>query len=125
LIREYEFTVISRADLPETETSKLLSKYEGLMTKDGGQILKKDVWGSKKLAYPINKNFKGVYTHYDFFGAPEHVKEIERLMRIDENVLRYMTVKLGDEGSEEAIEKRKVELSKPKATVQLDDGADE
>ena len=114
MLREYEFTVISRADLPEAETLKALSKYEALMTKDGGEIVKKDVWGSKRLAFPIRKHFKGVYTYYDFFGIPDHVHEIERLMRIDENVLRYLTINVGEAHDAADIEKRKIEINRPK-----------
>jgi small subunit ribosomal protein S6 len=95
VLREYEMTIISRADMPETETAKLLSKYEKLMTSDGGEILKKDTWGSKKIAFPINKHHRGVYTNYDFIGTSVNLTEMERLMRIDEDVLRYMSVYLG------------------------------
>jgi small subunit ribosomal protein S6 len=82
------------------------------MTKDGGQILKKDVWGNKKLVYPINKSFRGNYVNYDFVGTPANLAEMERLMRIDDNVLRHLVVKLesGDGGID--VEARKAELAK-------------
>lgn len=121
MLREYEMTVITRSDLPETEIQKLLSKYEKLMTADGGEILKKDAWGSRRLAYPIEKHFRGIYTNYDFVGLPAHLTEMERLMRIDENVLRYMSIKLGPV---EDIEARKTELNKPKAAPVDSDSRD-
>lgn len=96
MLREYEMTVISRSDLPEADTAKLLAKYEKLMTSDGGEILQKNAWGSRKIAFPINKHHRGVYTLYDFVGAPANLTEMERLMRIDDDVLRYMSVLVGE-----------------------------
>lgn len=96
MLREYEMTIISRADLPESESAKLLGKYESLMTADGGEILKKDAWGSKKIAFAMKKHHRGVYTNYDFVGTSANLAEMERLMRIDEGVLRYMSVFLGE-----------------------------
>ncbi|MEN9834249.1 MAG: hypothetical protein RL011_442 [Pseudomonadota bacterium] len=112
MLREYDFTIITKGDLPEAEAFKVLEGYEALMTKDGGQILKKDVWGNKKLVYPINKSFRGNYVNYDFVGTPANLAEMERLMRIDDNVLRHLVVKLesGDGGID--VEARKAELAK-------------
>ncbi len=113
LLREYDFTVITKGDLPEGESAKVLAGYEGLMTREGGEILKRDDWGLKKLAYPIKKQFRGHYVNYDFVGAPASVAEMERLMRIDDNVLRYLVVRVDEntDGSVD-IEARKVELAK-------------
>lgn len=97
MLREYEMTVISRADIAEQDTTKLLAKYEKLMVADGGEILKKDSWGSKKIAFPIKKHHRGVYTSYDFVGTSANLTEMERLMRIDEDVLRYMSVQIGQD----------------------------
>lgn len=96
MLREYEVTIISRADMPETDVQKVLSKYEKLMTAEGGEILKKDPWGSKKLAFPMKKHHRGIYTNYDFIGTSANLSEMERLMRIDEDVLRYMSVFLDE-----------------------------
>lgn len=96
MLREYEMTIISRSDMPETDIVKVLGKYEKLMTADGGEILKKDVWGSKKLAFGMKKHHRGVYTNYDFIGTSANLSEMERLMRIDDDVLRYMSVFLGE-----------------------------
>lgn len=107
MLREYEMTIVSRGDLQEPDSAKLLAKYENLMTSDGGEILKKDSWGNKKIAFPINKQHRGLYTNYDFIGTPQNLSEMERLMRIDENVLRYMSVFLG-EGVDPAERKEQI-----------------
>lgn len=113
MLREYDFTIITRGDLPEGESAKVLTGYEGLMTRDGGEILKRDDWGSKKLAYPIKKQFRGYYVNYDFVGSPASVAEMERLMRIDDNVLRYLVVRVDEskDGNVD-VEVRKAELAK-------------
>lgn len=108
-MREYEFTFITKPDLPEAERTKHFEKYEQLLTKDGGEILKKDDWGVKKLAYPIKKHYRGQYVFYDYTGTAENLAEAERLMRIDDNVLRYMSVKLSDKCN---VQARKAELAK-------------
>lgn len=121
MLREYEITIISRADMPETESVKLLSKYEKLMTSDGGEILKKDSWGSKKIAFPMKKHHRGIYTNYDFIGTSANLAEMERLMRIDEDVLRYMSVFLGE--NVDAAE-RKEQISKAAAAAREAANAD-
>lgn len=113
MLREYDFTVITRGDLTEGDHANVLTNYETLMTKDGGEILKKEEWGVKKLAYPIKKTFRGHYVNYDFVGRPEHLAEVQRLMRIDDNVLRFLVVRMDDdaEGITD-VEARKAEIAK-------------
>lgn len=114
MLREYEMTIITRSDLPEGELNGLLHKYEGFMTADGGEILKKDTWGSRKLTFPIKKHYRGNYYLYDFAGAPANLSEMERLMRIDENVLRYLSVLVNKSVD---IAERKVEIVKEAAAA--------
>jgi small subunit ribosomal protein S6 len=113
LLREYDFTIITKGDLSETDTLKVLEGYENLMTGAGGEILKKDVWGMRKLSYPIKKVFRGHYVNYDFVGTPENVAEMERLMRIDDSVLRHLVIRL-DESSTGTVDvpARKAELAR-------------
>lgn len=121
MLREYEVTIISRSDLLEADAIKLLGKYEKLMTADGGEILKKDSWGSKKIAFPMKKHHRGVYTNYDFIGTSANLAEMERLMRIDEDILRYMSVFL-DENVDATT--RKDEIAKAAAAAREAANAD-
>lgn len=108
-IREYEFTFILRADIPEVERLKVQEKYESFISKHSGEILKKEDWGVQKLSYPIKKQFKGHYIFYDFIVDSQSLSEYERLLRIDDKVMRYLLVKINDNVN---VEHRKVELSK-------------
>lgn len=112
MLREYEFTFVTKADLPEAEKSKVLAGYEEILAANGGEIIKKSDWGTKKLAYPIKKNFRGHYAFYDLTASPESISECERLLRIDENVLRHLIVKIGEDVN---VSERKAELAKADA----------
>ncbi len=107
--REYEFTVIASGNLQDADKNKLFEKYEGIFLADGGEVLKRDDWGNRRLAYPIKEQFRGHYVNYDFVGKPEHLAEAERLMRIDENILRYMSVRIGENVD---VNERRAEIAK-------------
>lgn len=108
-MREYEAMIISKPDLPEAELTKMTSRWESIIGTNGGQIIRKDNWGVRKLAYQINKISRGNYMLYDVATTPENVKELERVMKLDEGVLRAMVVKLADTVN---VENRKIEIQK-------------
>jgi small subunit ribosomal protein S6 len=112
LLREYELTVVINSQLPEEEIKKLHKKYEGLLLQEGGEMIKKSHWGNKKLAFPIKKHFRGNFVHYDLTTLPGLLAEAERLMRIDENVMRYLSIRLGE--NVDPVE-RKAQLAKLEA----------
>ena len=112
--REYEFIIILNAQLSEEETKKLQDKYESIFLANDGDIVTKSDWGVKKLAYPINKEFRGRYVFYDFIGNPKNLEEAQRLMRIDEKILRYLLVRVGEDAD---VDARKAELAKAEAAV--------
>lgn len=129
MLREYEVTVIASAQMTDDDSKKLFAKYESVLLADGGEIIKKDVWGTKKLAYPINKQFRGHYVHYDLVTKPEHLAEAERLMRIDDNVLRYLSVRIGEDVDINArkaeVARAEVEAAKQRRVDDDMDGDDE
>ncbi len=114
MLREYEFTFVTKLDTPDGD-AQYLAGYEDILTVDGGEILRKDEWGTKRLAYPIKKNFKGRYVHYKLASLPKNIAESERLLRIDDNVLRHLVVKVSDRVD---VEARKAELAKAEMAVQ-------
>lgn len=108
-MREYEIMVITKPDLPESEFTKTVDRWETILKTGGGQILKKDLWGAKRLAYPIQKFNRGVYHVYNVMTPSDNVKELDRVMRIDEGVLRNLSLLVAESCDPVA---RKAELDK-------------
>lgn len=82
------------------------------MLADGGKMVKKDVWGTKKLAFAMKRHYRGYFVCYDYVGEPTHLAEAERLMRIDDDVLRYLSIRLGENVD---VDVRKAEIAKAEA----------
>lgn len=118
--REYELTIVYNPQTSADVHKKTVEKYESIILADGGEIIKKEDWGVKKLAYPMKGHFRGRYVHYDLVCKPEHLKESERFMRIDDNVLRYLNIFLNDNVD---VEARKLEIAKAQAKSQAQQNA--
>ena len=88
----YEHTIVGKQDLSEKEVENLISKYSKIIDKSG-KILKTEKWGLLNLANKIKKNKKGIFVHFKVESEGGVVKEIEKLLSIDANVLRYLTVR--------------------------------
>lgn len=95
IMNEYETIYVTRPDLDAAEQTRLDEKFESVISKDG-TILVKEVWGKRKLAYEIKKHTYGNYTYVNFVGPADIPTEIERSVRIEDNVIRFLTVKLDD-----------------------------
>jgi len=106
-MREYEVMIITKPDVPEGDLAKMMTKWEGIMGEEGGQIIKKEAWGIKRLAYPIAKQSRGHYTVYDVSSSQKNMKELDRVLRLDESVLRPLIIKLNEEVD---VEARKIQL---------------
>jgi small subunit ribosomal protein S6 len=90
----YEHTYIALQSLNNKDLSDLHQKIEDLIKKNKGKIEKKENWGLRQLAYPIKNLKKGYYTNLYFSGEPVIVQELEKIERIDANILRFMTIKI-------------------------------
>ena len=108
-MREYEAIIIVKPDLPEAELTKMVGRWESIIGTEGGQIIKKDSWGVRKLAYPIRKVTRGSFFVYDVATTQTNIRELDRVLKLDENVLRSLAIKLGENVD---VEQRKVELAK-------------
>jgi len=85
---------------PETsdeDITKLNESIEKMITDDGGSIVKTEVMGRRKLAYPIQKKTEGHYTLFEIEGSGQEIAELERRMRVNDTVMRYMTVRVDEE----------------------------
>ena len=90
----YESVIIGRQDLTPGQFETLLEKFIAVIQSFKGEIKKRENWGIRNLAYKINKNRKGHYTLLNIDGPPEAIQEYERLMRLDEDIIRFLTIKI-------------------------------
>ena len=90
----YEHTFIAKQDLSESQNKKLIDKYEDIINKNLGKVLKTEQWGLRNLAYKIKNNKKGFYFHIKFEGVGKTVEELEVAENIDEVLIRFLTVKV-------------------------------
>jgi small subunit ribosomal protein S6 len=114
-MRRYETIFIVRPNVGEDEIEAITSKTSSIIEGDGGTIIRINNWGLKKLAYLIKKESQGHYVYVDFAGIPASVAEIERIFRIDDRILKYLTVKLSDSCDPEAV-KEQLASAEPEAT---------
>jgi len=95
-MRRYETIVIMDADLTETDRAAILERLDSMIQQQKGLLVAFDEWGNRKLAYEIKKKNRGYYLRIDFCGEGALVNEIERAFRIDDRILKYMTVLLDE-----------------------------
>lgn len=92
-MRHYENLVIVKPTLTEEEIKNTIATIEEVITSNGGEIIARDAMGMKKLAYPIEKNARGYFHVMYYTVAPSAISEIERRFRINEEILRFVTMK--------------------------------
>lgn len=102
-MKRYETTYILRPNLGEDQFSEVIERTNKIISGDGGAIINLERWGNRKLAYEINKENLGQYIYIDYAAPGSTIQEIERIFRIDDRVLRFLTVKLADAIDEETI----------------------
>jgi len=98
-MNKYESVLIARQDLGASQVNSLVDSLKEVVSKQGGEVVRVDNWGLKTLAYRIKKNRKGHYVLLNISAPAQAVAEYERVMRVNEDIIRYMTVKV-DEFSE-------------------------
>ena len=89
----YETMYILRPDIAEDEVTNHIDKYNKLLEELGGKILDSQMRGKRRLAYQISKHREGIYVQLSHQGDGQHIFKIEKAMRLNEDVIRYLTVK--------------------------------
>jgi len=118
-MRRYETIFILRPSAGEEEINRIVGSTTQIILDEKGSIIELNKWGMKKLAYLIKKESLGYYIFCDFAGTPDAVAEIERKFRIDDLVLKYMTIKTAGSITEEEIQLAITAVSE-KATAVVD-----
>ena len=90
----YEHTLITKQDLQEKQTKSLINKYEEIINKNAGKVLKIEEWGIKNFSHKIRNNKKGFYFHIKFEGTGKTINELEKAENIDQMLIRFLTVRV-------------------------------
>ncbi len=109
-MNRYETVFIATPVLSEAQSQEVLSKFQGVITENGGQIKASEEWGLKKLAYPIQKKTTGFYFLVDFEAEGSLIETLETQYRRDERVIRFLTFKM-DKYSAEYADKRRNKMN--------------
>lgn len=91
-MRKYEIMYIIRPDIEQDQVQATVEKFQGIITNNGGEITKHDVMGKRRLAYEIKKFRDGHYVLVNFTAESEVVKELDRVMKISDEIIRYLIV---------------------------------
>ena len=116
-MRNYESLYIVHPEVVGDELTAMVDKFQKILSDQQAEIVKLDNWGVRKLAYPIKKVERGSYIQVLFSAGPEVVAEYERRLRLDEQILRFLTVRLDRDFAAAPVE--------PVANVAIDDDDDD
>ena len=104
----YEHVLIARQDISGTQAEGLVEHFSTVLADNGGKVVDTEYWGVKTMAYKINKNRKGHYAFFKTDAPATAVQEMERLMRLHDDVMRVLTIKVDahEEGPSVQMQKR-------------------
>ncbi len=120
-MRHYETTFILRPNLGEDQFTEIIERTSAIITDDGGTVINTDRWGIKRLAYEIKKEVQGYYVNLNYAAPGKTINEIERIFRIDDRLLRYLTIKLADAMDQDAITKEQDGFAARAAALEADE----
>lgn len=96
-LREYETVFLMKPDLADDVVDKVKDRVRVIVDREGGKMIRFTIWGKKKLAYPIQKQNRAIYVHAHYLGGSQMVAEIERNLRIYDEVTRYISSRIADD----------------------------
>ncbi len=99
----YEHIFMARQDVTPQQVETMVDQYKGVIEQNGGKVEKTEMWGVKSLAYRIKKNRKAHFTMFNLNAPAPAVAEMERQMRINEDILRFMTIKVEELETEPSV----------------------
>jgi len=119
-LKRYEIVAIVKADLTDDDLAAIIERSQTIITDRKGIIAKVDKWGKRRLAYEINKQKDGFYFLIDFAGDGPIVAEIERNFKIDDRILKFMTVKKEGAVTSEGMEKETAVVEPKRAQIRIE-----
>jgi small subunit ribosomal protein S6 len=111
----YENVFIARQDVPATQVETLTTQFSELVTAQGGTVSKKEYWGLRSLTFRIKKNRKGHYSLLNIDAPSAAIKELERTMSINEDIIRFLTVRVDalEEGPSAVMQRSSEKSDRP------------
>lgn len=109
-MREYETLYLLNADAPSDKADELNKKLTDIIQSHSGHVLTSFNWGKRRLAYRVEKSFYGIYIYLNYLATSNVVAEIERILKYDDQTLRFVTMKLEDDVNVEERKTQKREL---------------
>ncbi|MBT8152583.1 30S ribosomal protein S6 [Epibacterium ulvae] len=103
----YEHVMIARQDLSNTQAEGLIEHFGAVLSDNGGSIVDSEYWGVKTMAYKINKNRKGHYSFLKSDAPAPAIQEMERLMRLHDDVMRVLTIKVEEHAEGPSVQMQK------------------
>ncbi len=110
-MRHYETTFVMRPNLGEEQFTEIIERTAAIITDHGGTIITIDRWGLRRLAYEIKKETQGYYVYMRYATQGDAIQEMERVFRLDERLLRYLSIKLADNIDEATLEQEKARVA--------------
>ena len=115
-MRRYETIFIASPTLTDEQSDELVKHFEGIIAEQGGELLKTDKWGRKKLAYEVQKFSEGYYTLFEMNAGPNLIAELERRFRNHDAVIKFLSVRMDEAEKAAGRAKQRIEReSKRKA----------
>ena len=105
-MRRYETIFIASPVLTDEQADELVRNFEGIIAEQGGELLKTDKWGRKKLAYEVQKFSEGYYTLFEMNAGPSLIAELERRFRNNDSVIKFLSVRMDEQAK--AADRQKV-----------------
>ncbi|RMF26984.1 MAG: 30S ribosomal protein S6 [Chloroflexi bacterium] len=96
-MRSYELTFIIHPEVEEPDFSQLIEKVKGYITSNGGQVTNVDIWGRRKLAYPIRRVREGQYVYMEMEMDGQAIANLERSLRLTEPIMRHLIVRTDED----------------------------
>ena len=115
---KYETVFILTPVLSDEQAKEAVEKFTKVLTDNGAEIVNTELWGQRKLAYPIKKKSTGYYNLVEFDGEPTLVKKLETAFRRDERVMRFLVFRLDKYAAEYAAKRRNVRAAKAAAPAE-------
>ena len=108
-MRRYETIFIASPTLTDEQSDELVKQFEGIIAEQGGELLKTDKWGRKKLAYEVQKFSEGYYTLFQMNAGPKLVAELERRFRNNDAVIKYLSIRMDEAEKAAGRTKQRIE----------------